>query len=97
MPIGIVPTQPRAAHNTGLVQGRNEVLEQAGDLLGPLYGTYSALEGIADSVDNLIQTIPHKADDVIAEMIRCAATRLGKAIGELSDMRDEAQVEGGAA
>lgn len=55
-----------------------------GDAAKPaLYGVSSALDGLADSVDTLMQTIPNRADEVIAEMIRCVMARVDAAADTL--------------
>jgi len=71
----------------GMAAGREEgysvAARLAEDVKAPLYGVSSALDGLADSVDMLIQTIPTRADEVIAEMIRCVMARVDATADEL--------------
>jgi hypothetical protein len=89
----------------GMAAGREEgysvAVRLAEDVKSPLYGVSSALDGLADSVDTLMQTIPTRADEVISEMIRCIMARVDAAADELdrevTTLRDRlSNHEGGA-
>ena len=71
----------------GMAAGREEgyvtAISLGEDVKPAIYGVSSALDGLADSVDMLMQTIPTRADEVISEMIRCCMARLDASADEL--------------
>ena len=71
------------AISLGRDEGYAAAIRLGEDTKAPLYGVSSALDGLADSVDTLMQTIPTRADEVIAEMIRCVMARVDLAADEL--------------
>jgi hypothetical protein len=66
----------------GRDEGYTAAVRLGEDVKPALYGVSSALDGLADCVSVLIETVPN-ADEAIAEMVRCVRARADAAGDEL--------------
>jgi hypothetical protein len=66
----------------GRDEGYAAAIRLGEDAKPALYGVSSALDGLADCVSVLIETVPN-ADEAIAEMVRCVRARVDAAGDEL--------------